>query len=546
LTGRFSVVSSDLRTKLVWLSIFRMVATTLMLGALAVRLSVAPDGTISAGDTLSFATIGVVYAMTLFYGLWLRRRPATTIVAYVQLLGDVLLATSLVYLTGGAESPFTFAFLVAIVAGSILLYAQGALLTAGGSAFAFTLLVALLQSGILHTPFGTSVLPPGRLIFVLISNLLAQFLIAVLASYLSRQLWAAGGRLSERESDFRELARFHEQILASMPSGLITCDSQARITFLNRAAETILGVDAARVALAPVEEVLPGILALGLSARRSVLDVPTALGTRTLGLTVSGLTPGALTNAEGAHLIVFQDLTELRRMEEELKRVDRLAALGRLSAQLAHEIRNPLAAMRGSAQMLASENDSAAQSRLAQILVREADRLSALLWDFLRFARPPPPTFRPCPLRALVTDTLEMLSADPLAQQARIETVVHDAQSWADPDQLRQVLINILRNALTAAGPGGRVRVSVIAARTGPEIRVWDSAGSIPPANLGRIFEPFFTTRKGGTGLGLSTAHSIVQAHGGTIHVTSSPEQGTEFVVALPPPEEVAHAHPGR
>jgi two-component system sensor histidine kinase PilS (NtrC family) len=149
-------------------------------------------------------------------------------------------------------------------------------------------------------------------------------------------------------------------------------------------------------------------------------------------------------------------------------------------------------------------------------------------------------------LRELVTDTLEMLQADPLVAQARVETSLEELDAEIDSDQLRQVLINILRNALTAAGPGGSVRVSIRQGAVGPELRVWDSAGTIAPENLPRIFEPFFTTKEGGTGLGLSTAHSIIQAHGGTIRVSSSPQAGTEFVIALPDSHEVAVAHSGR
>jgi two-component system, NtrC family, sensor histidine kinase PilS len=526
----------------VWLSIFRMVATTLMLAVLAVRLVDAGTTGITSEESLSFLIIALVYGMTLVYGLWLRRGPARPAVAYVQLLGDVLLATSLVYWTGGAESPFTFAFLVAIVAGSTLLHDRGSLLTACASAVAFVIIVALLQTGVLRAPLGTSsILPTSRLAFALVSNLLAQFLIGVLAGYLSRQLSTTGGRLRERELDFRKLARFHEQILESMPSGVVTCDSEGRVTFLNRAAAGILGVDAARTRRTPVEVILPGISALVLPLRRSVLELATPAGMRTLGLSLS-----AITSVEGAHLIVFQDLTELRRMEEELKRVDRLAALGSLSAQLAHEIRNPLAAMRGSAQMLAEQANGRSQSRLAQILVRESDRLSILLAEFLRFARPPPPALRVCSLRDVVGDTLEMLQADPLSQQTLVETALQDIRANVDADQLRQMLINILRNALAAAGPSGRIRLGIVRGNLGPEIHIWDSGGSILPSHLPRIFEPFFTTKQAGTGLGLSTAHSIVQAHGGTIHVTSTPETGTEFVVVLPEPQEVAVADPGR
>jgi two-component system sensor histidine kinase PilS (NtrC family) len=246
-------------------------------------------------------------------------------------------------------------------------------------------------------------------------------------------------------------------------------------------------------------------------------------------------------------LIVFQDLSELRQAESELKRADHLAALGRLSAQLAHEIRNPLAAMRGSAQMLAQDaRPEDSSHRLANILVREADRLSHLVEDFLRFARPPPPVLREASLSQLVSDTIEMLRADPLCQRVHVELELEPVLVEMDADQLRQVLINLLRNALAAAGTGGTVRVTVRRAGGRPEIRIWDSAGSIPQGNLERIFEPFYTTKPGGTGLGLSTAHSIVRAHGGAIRVSSNPAQGTEFVVGLPSAQsETERAHPG-
>ncbi len=534
-------LGSDLRLKLLWLSIFRMVTTTLLLGILAIRLLSAPRGMeLSNEDSLSFVVIGAVYLMTLIYALALRTGQPTTWWAYVQLLGDVALATSLVYLTGGSESPFAFMYLLAIVAGSILLFQRGAFLTAAASAVAFCGLTVCLQLGLLKLPAGTLVLPPGRLAFVLGSNLLAQFLIAALAGYLSRQLWTTGGRLTARESDLRQLATFQKQILAAMPSGLVTSDGEGRVTFVNRVAGQILGVDCADTVGIPLDALIPGVVAIGAGSKRNTLDITTPEGVRTLGLSSSELDA-----PPGARLIVFQDLTELKRMEQELERADRLAALGKLSAQLAHEIRNPLAAMRGSAQMLSAQPDAAATARLATILMRESDRLAQLLEDFLRFARPPPPNRRPCDLKEVVTDTLEMLQADPLSQRGHTDTELESVASDIDPDQIRQVLVNLLRNAWMAAGPSGRVRVSVRGGDSA-EIRVWDSAGSIPSGDLNRIFEPFFTTKSGGTGLGLSAAYSIARAHGGTIRVTSSAERGTEFTVVLTRANEAAVANPGR
>lgn len=528
----------ELRTKLLWITIFRTVAITLLLAAIAVRLLANPlPEALSTTDTLAFIAIGAVYLLTLFYAFWLKRREVGPVAAWGQVGADIVLATGLVYATGGADSPYAFTYLLAVVAASILLYQRGAIIAAVTSSVAFTALVLLIRADVLPLPPGANHLLPGRIAFILVSNVLAQVLIAALATYLARQLWTTGGRLSEREADLRDLADLQNKILASMPSGLLTVDTGGLVTFANRAAESILGLTGrGQQEPIPIDTLLPGIRTFP-TGKRGELNVETPGGKRVLGLTA---TP--LSEASGEFLIVFQDLTELRRVEEELKRVDRLAALGKLSAQLAHEIRNPLAAMRGSAQLLAAEGHSdPGSAKLATVLVRESDRLSVLVEDFLRFARPPPPQLRESDLAVLTRETVDMLMTDPLSRGIRVDAELSPVVARIDPDQLRQVLINLLRNAFAAAGPGGEVKVSVAYSAGLITLKVWDSAGGIAPEDLGRVFEPFFTRRAGGTGLGLSTAHSIVHAHGGTIQVTSSPRRGTEFVIALTP-MEVARA----
>ena len=519
--------AGSLRPRLVWVTAFRTIAATLLLAVYGVRLLSRP-GTeaLPREDLLSLWLVGSVYLVVLVQAVFLRDSKPGLRSAVLHVAGDVAIASVLVFLTGGPESPFTFTYLLSVVGAAILLGQSGAIAAASACSLSFIALSAAMSSGTIRAPVATTGLAVSRLAFICASNVLAQFLTAVLAGFLARQLTAAGGRLSARERDIRELTRLQQQILTAMPSGLLTCDTEGQVTYINRAARQILAITD-RAPPGNVDDVIPGVRTLFTGRPRSELAVTTPAGRRILGLTVS-----ALSGPPGPLLVVFQDLTELRRAEEELRQVDRLAGLGALSAQLAHEIRNPLAAMRGSAQLLTEGADAETQ-RLLAILTREADRLAELVGDFLAFSRPPAPVRRPCDLDELVRQTAELLSGDPLASGVEISVEEGKLTAEVDADQIRQVLLNLLRNALAAAGRGGRVRAFFSKVEGQVRIHVWDSAGSIATADLPRLFEPFFSKRPGGTGLGLSTVHSIVRAHGGQIRVSSSPGEGTEFVVGF-------------
>ncbi|MCY1020701.1 two-component system sensor histidine kinase NtrB [Pyxidicoccus sp. MSG2] len=519
--------AAGVRSRLVWLVLFRTVAASLSLVITVARLLLQPYQEPSRTDTLSLAVIIAAYVSTVVVGLRLRWGRAGKLDAWVQVVGDIVIATGLVYLSGGADSPLTFLYSLAVIGAAVVLDWRGALWVAAASALCF--------SGLVMAPLfadGTPVAPllSSRGLFVLGSNLLALALIAVLAGYLSRQLSATGGALSAREADLRRLGRLQRQIVSSMPSGLVTCDARGRVTYVNPAGCAILQVEETGSVGMELETLMPGVSGLAPRSPRSELVVGTGSGRRILGLSV---TP--LEGEQGALLMVFQDLTRLRRMEEDLNRADRLASLGALSAQLAHELRNPLAAMRGSAQLLAQDARDEMGHKLTAILLRESDRLARLVEEFLRFARPPEPVRRPVALDALLVETVDMLRVDPLARDVRMEVAAPEPLTLpVDPDQLRQVLINLVRNGFQAAGPRGEVKVALARTEQEARIRVWDSGGSITEEMMGHLFEPFFTTRDGGTGLGLSTAHSIVRAHGGAIRVRSSRDEGTEFVVELP------------
>ncbi len=511
--------AADLRVRLLWLTLFRTVATALILGVLAAQLS-SRRSELSTADLTSFAIIAFSFVLTLITALLLRAGRVGPGAAWTQIIFDVLLASSVVFLSGGARSPFTFLFLVTIVGAAVLLGTRGAIVGFVGAATAYVgVLVYLLE---------TSGESPSQVGLDAVIQLMAQLLIAVLSGYVGEQLSRTGGRLSASERDLRSLTELQDEIVRAMPSGLITCDQEGLVSFVNPAAEGILGISTELLMKRRrIDELLPGARDL-IAARRSELRVETPRGGRILGLSV---TP--LSNADGL-LIVFQDLTELRRVERELDSIDHLATLGRLSAQLAHEIRNPLAAMRGSAQMLVGDAAGAPGERLASLILRESDRLAALVEGYLKLARPPPPQLVPTRVDGVARETLELLRADPVFAGVQVDESLEPVEAVCDPGQVKQVLINLLRNAAVAiAGSRGRIRLRVGDGKGAALIEVWDSAGALAPEDRQRIFEPFFSRARGGTGLGLSTVHTIVQAHGGTVSVDSSPATGTTFSVKL-------------
>ena len=527
-----SSAGQGIAQRLSWISAFRIVATLLLLAAYAAHLLSRQQPVIlGPAEAWLFVLVGLSFFASLIYSLWLRDGRKLGQLALVQILGDSVFAAALSGLTGGLDSPFVFAFLLAVLLGAMALDARGALLAASANAIGFLVLVV---EG--HVPWR----PISHWLFPLVVNVMAQFLVAALAGYLARQLTATGGQLVKREADLSALTQLQQQILSCMPSGLLTLDALGRITYINRAANQILGL-----AGEPphIEALLPGIRGLAPHPRRHELKIAKPPEPKVLGLSIVPLEGGD----PGEALVVFQDLTALRRAEAELARADRLAALGTLSAQLAHEIRNPLASMRGAAQLLAQgAAPGPVTGKLTGILVREADRLGGLVEDFLQFARPSVPRRQSVELDELVRQTVETMRVDPLAGSVRLVEEIAKVSASVDPDQIRQVLINLVRNALAAAGPQGEVRVEVAPTPAGIELKVWDSAGSIAEEDLPRLFEPFFTRHPGGTGLGLSTVHTIVTAHGGRIRVASSPKQGTTFVVSLPKEAELQHADSGR
>ena len=506
--------------KLVWLTFFRLVTITVLLGGIAVTSWQAGLDVGTAASPL-YGLIVLTYAASIATGLLLTWGRGLTAVAYGQIGLDVALAAGVVAVTGRSDSVFIFLFSIAVVNGAILLFARGAAVAAAGAIGAYLWLV--LGSG---APRPTS---PSSVLFAHGAAFLAT---GALASYLAQQLRHTGERLAVSQSDLALVTALHESIVQSVASGLVTLDAAGHITFLNRAAEQMTGWNLAAVRGEPAAGRLA---AFEPGSRRGETDFENARGER-LRL---GYTRFALQGRDGREMgsaIIFQDLTEMRALEERMRRSERLAELGRVTAGLAHELRNPIASMSGSVELLkAGGGLGDEERRLMEIVLREAGRLNELVTRLLEWSRPAPPRREVTDLGKLLDETLAVFQNDRGAGRVRLEKDLRPAVAACDPDQMRQVVWNLLANAVQAMdGAAGRIRVSCAGDGDGARVTVADDGPGIERADQPRIFEPFFTTKREGTGLGLATVQRIVDAHGGSIEVESTPGRGAAFTVRLP------------
>ncbi|MBS2021355.1 MAG: PAS domain-containing protein, partial [Deltaproteobacteria bacterium] len=344
--------------------------------------------------------------------------------------------------------------------------------------------------------------------------------------------------LQKTETELTVLSALHEGIVRSLNSGILTVDGAARITYLNPAGEDICDVHLRDLRGTRLADTMP---AFAEALRRSQpgrgeLQLARKDGTvRIVGYNQSPLVESATGSLPG-QVIVFQDLSNLRRLEEAMRRSDKLAAVGKLSAGLAHEIRNPLASMTGSIQILATLPAlSEKERKLMQIVLREGERLEALVKDFLAFARPVPPVLAQVPMSAMAEEILALFKPTAEGRGLSLESqLAPQLEVHADEGQLRQVLWNLLGNAADATPQGGAITVRLFKSNFDVRLEIEDTGPGISPEDLGRIFDPFFTTKEKGSGLGLAIVHRVVEAHGGRVEVRGAAAQGSVFTVVLP------------
>jgi len=541
----------NLRSRLSTLIAARVVLVTLLMGS-AILIQISRPGAFPVDPF--FSLIGLTYGLSVFYLATLRFTERHPWLVDFQFGADALLVSAFIHVTGGITSNFSSLYLLPIIAASMIRYRRVALQLAAFSAVMYLALVAVQYIDIgfpLARRFSPTVeLPSVRVAQYTVAINLGGFLgVALLAGSLADSLRSAGARLEDASHRIRDLRAFNEYVINSLLSGLITTDHEGRILTFNRAASTIIGVSAAQVVGRNVMEVMQmpesvGTRMADLIAGRS-LRVDSQHRTPDGRVIDVGLTASTLTFPEGGtgYLWSFQDVTEIRRLERDARLRQRLAAVGEMAAGIAHEIRNPLASMSGSIQVLRQELPlSEDQAQLMDIVLRESERLNDTIRSFLAYARPQRSAPARLDVRKVVQDAATLLRNSAEVRSDHVIDVEVPADAvWceADENQIRQVVWNLATNGLRAMSNGGRLRLAVSSERAseGDEwvvLAIRDEGCGIAPEDLDGIFQPFRSSFERGTGLGLAIVHRVVTDYNGTIQVSSEVGIGTTMSVRLP------------
>lgn len=543
LTQSGTDANEDLRRRLTYLMAFRVLIISLVMGSTTLLYWLDDANLGQASALIQYGIIGATYLLTILYALLLRRGCSYKALAAGQLVGDLLIATLIVHVTGGAQSAYTFFYPLAIIGSAVVRYRKGAIVVSLSAALLFTAVSVLGWYGLLPIPAGQRLLPTDlsslALSRALGLNLAAIAGIGTLAIQLAAQLQQSSTDLEEHRSAAADLLSLHEDIVRCLTSGLITVDADGIISTINEAAVEILGIDEDSVGK-PLEacaenmtELLRSIPIDKLSRRSEIRHGRD--GSMILGVSISPLYDHTLSPV--GRILNFQDLTEVREMEQHIKRAERLAVIGGLAAGVAHEIRNPLASISGSIELLSGSPTADEDSKaLMDIVTREIDRLNTLITELLNYSNPRPMNLVETDINEIIADTLRVFAQDNEFEKIDVDyenAAATAAISKVDPEKIRQLLWNLLRNGAQAASQGGShlwLRVAIVGSEIVLTVR--DDGPGIPKELLHKVFDPFFTTKSKGSGLGLATVHSIVMDHGGTI--TAEGEDGACFRVRLP------------
>jgi two-component system, NtrC family, sensor histidine kinase PilS len=520
------------RTWLAWLSKVRIIVITFLL---AIELIIVRLTATAVPERSFISVIALWYAIALFYVLLLPLWRESWAQARLQVVTDLVFANALIYLTGGIDTSFNFLNPLVIIMASILLSRTWAYLSALLSFILFGGILELSYFDLIHSYSATRT-DPRSLQLVIFINLFAYLAVAYLASKMAARLRQVNVELQDKSGALQDLQALHKNVIDSMSGGLITTDLAGRITLLNPAGEQLMETSAAAVIGNPVTQFfLDPLPPPGPHPVHNEVRCPTTSGIeKTFGFTASEL--NVPERGLTGYVYAFADLTELRRLEREVRMHDRLAAIGRMAGGIAHEIRNPLTSIAGSVQVLTTISElNADQQALVEIVLRESDRLNAIITDFLLYAREKTYKMATVDLVPLLSEALATRERAQSGEAVQIVRRFGNESAWtvADRDRIRQVFAILADHALRSMPQGGRLEVTLLPVEDRWRIRFADTSEGLTPTQVEKVFEPFQTQLEGGTGLGLAIVYQTLQAHDARVSARSSPGKGMEFSIEM-------------
>lgn len=521
-----------LTKKLKALITIRVIFVTLLLGSFFIfQIGFGYRSFLHLRGTLSL--IIALYSLTIIYSIWLGTVKKHTVFAYVQLFIDALATNILIYLTGGIESRFSFIMPLAVMSASTVMDRKAGYIIATFNSILYGIIIGFQYYKLLPIEYDM-MLTEKDFLYNVFAHIAAFYLVAFLSGYLSSRLEKTAKTLEQTDSDFKELALFNKELIENIPSGVFTTDINDHILIFNMAAENITGISRATALNKKTNEIFK-FIGQGSDIERAEGIIRHNNENKIISLTISSLKD--IAGERAGYIGIFQDITQLKNMEAEIKQKEKLAAIGELAANIAHEIRNPLASVKGSVEMLRENRVTEDQKkRLTEIALKEMERLNKIITDFLAYSRPVPPKFKEFNLNLVLDDTLELLKNTAPVKNDIIIKKSFDAAVFvnADRQKLQQVFWNLGMNAIEAMSSGGELMVSTKKDGLFIAVTFQDTGIGIPQENIGRIFYPFFTTKDEGTGLGLAIAYRIIEEHKGKINILSNPEGGTIFRILIP------------
>jgi two-component system sensor histidine kinase PilS (NtrC family) len=474
-----------------------------------------------------YILLSISFFLNGFYTLLIDRLSSSWIWTALLFIWETLYVSLLIYFIGVNQSLLVFLYLINIILCGVVFQRKGGVYLALVTSISFSFLLAMdkqIQGNTMYLAVGI--------------NNLAFFTVAYLAGYLSEQLNFMGVELKERGRDIRLLKNLNSLIIDNMQAGLLTVDNHGIILQQNNMALSLLAKKQSIIGESIASIHRPFYDKLSLSATKQVHEFDLGMTGGAHRVLRTQFSP--LYDEKGEQkgsILVFEDVGQLKKLEDRVRQSEKMAAIGQLAAGIAHEIRNPLASISGSIQLLQSDRkDSPDEQKLMSIVLREIDRLNKLISEFLDYARPQAPLDQSIPLSELVTELIDTLKLDHLSEGVRFDVqIARDVEVAGNYDKLKQAFWNIIINALQSMEKSEERVLSVFLSRGGPLItlRIRDTGSGIGPEQIGHIFEPFHTTKPKGTGLGLAIVHSILQNHFADVEVKSELHKGSEFIITF-------------